>query len=551
MGHRDPASFETLLRQSYRRLLFRGTLLFALTAALAVSLLLLSEQSREGTERFLTDLRPGLIELRDQLRGASEEEVEKLLGGIQRQGFPIRLLSFRSAASTEDAFSGFGGSIAFLQDVPPAHLQWIDGGRRYSASPRRFVGETPEHWRVALRSAPEMGSILIEPNDSPLYALPSTRGGLHTLILRVDGNRGVALSVPQRPMTGTSLFQLGVIIFLIVAICGLLLFGVPALALGFYQARREAAELSAPLQAIASALSELGHAGEFRAPEGDLVSKEISELAVSLREIAGRLSAARTELESSRDELARNYTQQGQMLMNISHDLRTPLAAIRGYAEVLSRERPDSKAVAVINSECTAIVRLVDDLFELARIENAPLRLDPRPVVIRDALERVRDSFRGPAWDTGVLVCLGEMPNEVEGLLLVDSDRLAQILGNLVSNAIRHTPSGGYVELSAVRTSREMHISVADSGEGIAEEHLPRVFDRLYRADPARQSDVSPYRNAGLGLSIARGLAQRMGGDLSVRSKPGEGATFTLALPLDRAENQPDTIRPLNGDAAV
>ena len=219
-----------------------------------------------------------------------------------------------------------------------------------------------------------------------------------------------------------------------------------------------------------------------------------------------------------------------ELISNVAHELRTPLAALRGYAEAMKDGVMSPPAVSgAILRETGAMERLAHDLSVVSRVEAGAVDLHPGAfapaALIADAFER----FAGAYEERGVAL----VRSEDAGLppVTADFERASQILANLLGNALRHTPRGGQVTLGAGRCGGDVVFTVADTGAGIAPEHLERIFERFYRVDPARaRADGS-----GVGLTIARGLATRMGGRLTVTSSPA-GSTFSLTLPGTRPQ---------------
>jgi len=220
-----------------------------------------------------------------------------------------------------------------------------------------------------------------------------------------------------------------------------------------------------------------------------------------------------------------------QLLADVTHELRTPLTAIRGYAETLALPAfaPASAAgpryVRIVDAEAQRLERLVNDLLDLARLDAGGVSLERGPVSLGALFGRVVDRHGPAAAAAGVALETAT----AAGLDVVTGDarRLEQVLQNLTANALRHTPTGGRVALDAARDGGEVVLRVSDTGEGIAAEHLPHVFDRFYKVDPAR-ADAG---GTGLGLSIVKAIVERHGGSVAVESTPGAGTTFTVRLP--------------------
>src|SRR5690606_28373870 len=200
---------------------------------------------------------------------------------------------------------------------------------------------------------------------------------------------------------------------------------------------------------------------------------------------------------------------------------------VRGYLEALRDGvvAPDRELFASLYEEAVLQQRVVDDLQELALAEAGALVYHWSRVDVGELLEVVRAAHQAVA-DAAEVRLSGTA--EAETYAHGDPDRLRQVLGNVVTNAIRATPPGGRVELRAARSGAETVVTISDTGAGIAPEHLPHVFDRFWRADPARGRRTG---GSGLGLAIARQIVSDHGGTIEVASEVGEGASFTIRLP--------------------
>lgn len=258
-----------------------------------------------------------------------------------------------------------------------------------------------------------------------------------------------------------------------------------------------------------------------RMESGDLSSR----VAVRRRDEVGSLGHA---FNAMADSLAKNEQLRRHMVSDVAHELRTPLTNIRGYVEGLRDGvlQPDRETLDSVFEEAQLLSRLVDDLQELALAEAGQLRLKLQPVSAVDLVERATGAAR-PQFETRGVKLSTDLP---EGQLLVNADpeRIGQVLGNLLSNALAHTPEGGKVIAGVRKHGAEIEMSVQDTGSGIAAEHLPYVFERFYRVD---QSRARKDGGAGLGLAIARQLVEAHGGRIVVESAVGQGTTFTFTLP--------------------
>lgn len=248
------------------------------------------------------------------------------------------------------------------------------------------------------------------------------------------------------------------------------------------------------------------------------------QVAVQSKDELGELTAAFNQMSS---DLLQGQQLRQQMTADIAHDLRTPLTVILGYTEALSDGKlpAEPETLNAMHQQAQHLSRLVEDLRTLSLADAGQLSLHPQPIFPQELLEQTAAAYGGQAEARGVelTVLAGEASPRIE----VDPDRMLQVLGNLLSNALRFTPSGGRVTLAAEHGDRSVLLRVGDTGSGIAAEDLPHVFDRFYRADKARSADGA----SGLGLAIVRSLVEANGGRITVESRPGDGATFTLSFP--------------------
>jgi signal transduction histidine kinase len=218
-----------------------------------------------------------------------------------------------------------------------------------------------------------------------------------------------------------------------------------------------------------------------------------------------------------------------QMTADIAHDLRTPLTVISGYLESLRDQvlKPTPERFATLYDETQILQRLVEDLHTLSLADAGELPLQRRPIEPLQILAHVAETYGHAAEQAGVSLvtrATGPLPD-----VNVDYERISRALGNLVSNALRYTPAGGSICLSAGVAAGELMLSVEDTGSGIAAEHLPNIFERFYRADASRQQQTG---GSGLGLAIVRSIIEAHGGTISVASQLSKGTTFTVGLPL-------------------
>ncbi len=297
--------------------------------------------------------------------------------------------------------------------------------------------------------------------------------------------------------------------------------GLAALVVSLVVARR----LIGASRAISASVQNVGETGVYVPPQLTLPA-ELAELSDELTVAHERLGRARTReraLEASRREL----------VAWVSHDLRTPLAGLRAMAEALEDQvvvdpRTVSQYHSQIRREVNRLTAMIDDLFELSRIHAGALRLSRRMVGLEDLVAEVVASTEPVARAKGVRLTGAA----VRGMpVYIDAAEMGRALRNLVTNAIRHTPSDGTVDVLAEVQSGLACVSVSDACGGIPTEDLPRVFDVAFRGESARTP--GPQEGAGLGLSIARGIVEAHSGQIDVRNL-GPGCQFLITLPLAR-----------------
>jgi two-component system phosphate regulon sensor histidine kinase PhoR len=230
-------------------------------------------------------------------------------------------------------------------------------------------------------------------------------------------------------------------------------------------------------------------------------------------------------------DLRRLETLRRDFVANASHELRTPIAAVRSAAETLSdalREDPEAAAgfVEMIQRNSDRLQKLVDDLLDLSRIESRELQLACEPVTLRPVAEHVGALFQESARHRGIRLAV-EVPADLPPAL-ADSRALEQILTNLVDNAVKYCVEGAAVSVRASAPGASLELVVEDTGPGIEARHLPRLFERFYRVDAGRSRDLG---GTGLGLSIVKHLVEAMHGSVSVDSALGRGSRFLVRLP--------------------
>jgi signal transduction histidine kinase len=251
------------------------------------------------------------------------------------------------------------------------------------------------------------------------------------------------------------------------------------------------------------------------------------QVPVRTRDEIGELAASFNRMSA---DLAQSNRQRRQMTADIAHDLRTPLSVILGYIEALNsgKLQPTSETFEIMYSKGQHLQHLIEDLRILALVDAGELMLTRRAVEPKILLEHTALAHMIQAQEKGIKIRVevGDGTAEFE----IDSERMSQVLGNLVSNALRYTPEGGEIVLSAKGDEKESVLEVRDNGAGIASEELPHIFDRFYRSDNSRRQSGE----SGLGLAIAKSIVTAHGGSISVSSTVGEGTTFTIRIPYSQ-----------------
>lgn len=289
-----------------------------------------------------------------------------------------------------------------------------------------------------------------------------------------------------------------------------------------------ARSIAQPLQQMAVVSQGIAHGDYSRvAPESG--PDEVRALGGALNRMARQVQA----------------TQQGQreFLANVSHELKTPLTSIQGFAQAILDGTAAAPAAAersagIIYSEAERMRRLVEGLLDLARLEAGAPALHPGPVDLRAHLAATLERF-GPRAQAAGVTLISALPAALPPLT-ADGDRLAQVFNNLLDNALQHTPAGGQVTLSAVAAERAVVVAVSDTGPGIPPADLDRIFERFYQVDKSRARPGG----VGLGLAITREIVTAHGGRVAVASLPGQGATFTVHLPLAGPLTKKETDQP-------
>jgi signal transduction histidine kinase len=422
---------------------------------------------------------------------------DRLLAELQREATGLTSLYAEQARRISEAPEG-------QQPIPLAtrRLEQASGSQLYYAGARVFYGQPS-----GLRTLPHD---IVPWRDGQIRRFDFTPPGAEREYLAVSSPLRLA---PNEPYFGTLVvakpkaelrdrwFTL-IERLALAGLVGILVAG----ALAWYLSRR----ITKPVEALAEAANQIAE-GRYdvevpRVRSGD----EIGHLAASFGDMAVQLREA--------EELERNF------LMTVSHELRTPLTAIRGHVEALREgvaqdEESRRESLGVIAAEAARLERLVGDVLDLAKLDTRRFTLRHEEVDMGRLLERAYSNFAEEARRRGIDYRqeIGARP-----VIIADGDRVLQIISNLLSNAFRWTPDGGSVELALDQKNGTISVAVEDSGPGIPEDEVDRIFRPFWSRDGG---------GTGLGLAIARELATAHGGRILLETEPGRGTRFELVLP--------------------
>ncbi|MDQ2745462.1 MAG: HAMP domain-containing histidine kinase [Chloroflexota bacterium] len=352
----------------------------------------------------------------------------------------------------------------------------------------------------------------------------------------------VVLEVPQIAITPSQFIPAAFALFSAATFALVVATALPIIALSFLLSYFAARRLTRNLEAVSVVTTSIA-SGDFtrRAPRRE--DNEVGKLAGNVNRMAAHLEATMGELEAARHKAEDALQSRQALVANISHELRTPLAVIRAHLEALLERHPVAAGASLpseielpaptlqaLHGETERLGALIEDLFALSRTDAGQIEVRRDRIDVALLADEVAALMRPLAQQEGSIAISVQAPPGVP-CALADPDRLRQILANLVRNAVRHTADGGIIVIAVTADDAWVVLSVADTGIGIAPDHLPHVFDRFYRVDEARNRESG---GAGLGLSIVREFVELMGGTVTVESVPGEGTCFRVFLPLAR-----------------
>lgn len=431
--------------------------------------------------------------------------------------FAIALVTLVSAAVTANEFDRFvsqdaqANFVAFVSDYYRAHnsLSGVDEVIFDKVESDQVVGgDAPHFIPYAMTDA---RGIVINPGEGYGVGQAVSFDTLdQSTVVVVDGTAiGFVLPRRERPPNNRAQTEYlnRTVMTLVYASAGTAL---GAILVGVWLART----ITRPVRDLTAAARSLAK-GEF----GQTVR-------VTSRDEVGALAQAFNQMST---DLHRADESRKQMTADIAHELRNPLAVIGGYLDAMRSGdlQPTPKRLNAVHEEIQHLEQIVQDLRTLSLADANVLSLNRAEIVPQDLIERVAARFAPQAAQKTITLDI----QVADGLPSLNGDeaRLMQVLDNLVSNALHHTPQGGTIRLGAVRHDSAIRFTVADSGAGISEEDLSRVFERFYRVDRARTGEEN---SSGLGLAIAKAIVNAHGGNIWVESKPGKGATFIIELPL-------------------
>ncbi len=252
-----------------------------------------------------------------------------------------------------------------------------------------------------------------------------------------------------------------------------------------------------------------------------------------LGEVCLAFDRMRMELKQSLERQLQIENSRKQMLADISHDLRTPLASIKGYVEGIEDHYPDMdpermrRYLIVLHNKADSLDSLIDDLFQFSKLELGRLPMNPQRCSAKMVLEEMFQQYKADfELDEKQL----QLPETVPDVPVnIDRSRIRQVLDNIIENAKRYTGSNGIIQIKTTVCGKWLQIAISDNGSGISQKDLPHIFEQFYRCERSRSRE---YGGTGLGLSICRYIVQEHGGKIFAESNPGEGSTFFFTLPV-------------------
>jgi len=493
------------IRDEVLRSQLRPVIALAFTAALLVGSAILGQYAwlRLQATNPLDEI--DAAELRQVLRSASLDQWPVLTRWVAAFGLGM------TVGPGDDVPAGQArlpdGRLVPLADV----LCLIVDGQRVEPASGRLLGPAPANWQAAIARMAESATLRLGPTDSADGAGPQS---WPALLLRLDPGRVAVVASPDFAFAPSELARL-VLLFAALTAAAVAAF-VALFLLAFRRrfAARSAERLSAPVERLAAAV-------RMATADSAAARRVVVEPPAEVAQLAADFNRMQEHLAQALAERERVIDGQRELVAALSHELRTPLAVLRGHAELLSRAAPSAAAAQVMLRQIEDLHRLLSDLLDMARLESIEATLVREDVALDAVLDEMIERFGAAAWRQGVV--LRAAPTS-ERLLVARADArwLRQIVANLLSNAIRHTPPGGLVTLAAQRRGQQVRLIIEDTGSGL---------------DAARVQHDPADRPAGIGLRVVRRLIAAMRGHLILEATDEGGTRATVQLPT--ATGQP------------
>jgi len=301
-----------------------------------------------------------------------------------------------------------------------------------------------------------------------------------------------------------------------------------SIAVSYFFARRIRRRLDALLDATHAARD-----GQYDTQVMVSGQDEIARLQLDFNVMTENLKINVDALRGEREKVSTLLKTRRELMANVSHELRTPIATIRAYLDSMRRQQEgkveivmSAEDLAIIERETLRLQTLIDDLFALSRAEIDQLAMNPVPLDSAALIQKVIDTVAPLAWRVNRVELIAKLPAWLPNIL-ADATRLEQVLRNLLHNSLRYTPPGGLIVISGRETAGYVEIQVQDTGEGIAADRLPHIWERYYRDEE--------NGGTGLGLALVKSFIESMHGEVRVTSAPGEGACFSVRLPIAKS----------------
>ncbi len=348
-------------------------------------------------------------------------------------------------------------------------------------------------------------------------------------------------AIPDTPLAQflyrlqTSLPMVGLAILLATAILIALL--PVSIAVSYFFARRIRRRLDALLDATHAARD-----GQYDTQVSVTGRDEIAGLQADFNAMTQNLKMNIDALRDEREKVTTLLKIRRELMANVSHELRTPIATVRAYLDSMQRQQDDQGHIvvaqndlAIIEHETLRLQKLVDDLFALSRAEIDQLAIKPVELDSVALIQWVIETVAPLAWRSNRVDLVAKLPTWLPKII-ADENRLEQVLRNLIHNSLKHTPPGGVIIMSARQLNESVQIEVQDTGEGILPEHLPHIWERYYRDEETG--------GTGLGLALVKSFIESMNGEVTATSTPGEGACFSITLPLSISTSETNSLLP-------